>query len=64
MLAAIGLHTYTDVQWNVTTHGSYGRVVRQPNGYPSPDTTAFRFLTLDLRIPIPRYPPQILACLT
>ena len=54
MLAAIGLHTYTDVQWNVTTHGSYGRVVRQPNGYPSPDTPAFRFLTLDLRIRIPR----------
>jgi hypothetical protein len=38
MLAAIGPQTYTDVQWNVTTHGSYRRLVRltgrQP---PTPD---------------------------
>ena len=54
MLAAIKLHTYTEVQWNVTTRGSYRPVVRQPNGYRSPDTPAFRFLTLDSRIPIPR----------
>jgi hypothetical protein len=60
MLAAIGLHTYTDVQWNVTTRGSYRCVVRQPNGYPSPDIPAFRFLMLDLRIPIPRCLPQVL----
>jgi hypothetical protein len=54
MLAAIGLHTYTDVQWNVTTHGSYRRVVRQPNGTHPPTPLPFGFLTLDLRIPIPR----------
>ena len=43
MLAAIGLHTYTDVQWNVTTHGSYGRVVRQPNGTHPPTPLPFGF---------------------
>jgi hypothetical protein len=39
MLAAIGLHTYTDVQWNVTPYGSYCRVDRTAL---SPDTPAFR----------------------
>ena len=44
MLAAIRLHTYTVVQWNGRRTNRTLRVVRQPNGYLSPDTPAFRFL--------------------
>jgi hypothetical protein len=59
MLAAIGLHTYTDVQWNVTTSGSYLWLVRQTEWLPHP-RPAFGF-GADLRIPIPRCLPQVLA---
>jgi hypothetical protein len=58
--AGIGLHTYTDVQWNVTTFGSYIRTVRQTERPTSPDTPAFRFCA-DLRIPIPPMSPASLA---
>src|SRR5215468_10861050 len=39
-LAAIGPRTYTDVQWNVTTYGSYCNGDRTA---PSPRHPAFRF---------------------
>jgi hypothetical protein len=39
---------------DVTTHGSYRRVVRQPNGYPIPRHPAFRFLSWTCGSPIPR----------
>ena len=58
MLAAIGPHTYTDVQWSVTTHVSYRRVVRPTERLPQlpPTPPPFGFHD-DLRYP---HPPMTL----
>ena len=59
MLAAIGLHTYTDVQWNVTTRGSYRRVVRQPNGYPIPRHPCLSVFNAGRAVPHPPMTPRM-----
>ena len=56
MLPAIGPHTYTDAQWNVTTYGSYWWDDRMAPHPPTPSLSVWR----DLRIPIPRCLPQVL----
>ena len=56
ILAAIGPHTHTDVQWNVTMYGSYGYATERLHA-PKPRPSVWR----DLRVPIPRCLTQVVA---